>query len=578
MSISVPIISEWNPKGLDRAIADFKSLEGAGAKAGFAIKKAAVPAGIALAALGGFLVNAAKGAEEARQANQRLGNVLDSMGYASATERVSAYAESLEKSLAVDADVIKATQTKLATFGNLTKSVDVAGGAFDRATLAALDLASAGFGSAEGNAVQLGKALEDPIKGIASLAKSGVTFTEQEKEKIQTLVESNRLLEAQDLILSAVEKQVGGTAEKSASSFDKMKFALAGISDTFGELVLPHIDKFSKTIQKASAFVQKNQKLVGIFTITFAGLAAAVIAVNAAMKIYTAVTKAFTAIQKAWAVATKAFTAIQAAFNAVMALNPIFLIAVAIAGVIAILVILQKEFGIFDGVIRVVGDAFASIWAAIKTVFDWIRDNWQLVLAILTGPFGLALAFVLTFKDQIIGFIRGVIDWIRNNWQLVLAILTGPFGLALLAIKTFRTQILDVFRLIYSGIKATMGFIADVISAPFKAAFRAVAWLWNNTIGKLSFSVPSWVPGIGGKGFDVPDIPMLAAGGIVNSATLAMIGESGPEAVIPLDKLGNMGGGVTINVSGALDPSGVARQIRQLLTQDAARLGLVNPI
>jgi hypothetical protein len=230
MSISVPIISEWNPKGLDRAIADFKSLEGAGAKAGFAIKKAAVPAGIALAALGGFLVNAAKGAEEARQANQRLGNVLDSMGYASATERVSAYAESLEKSLAVDADVIKATQTKLATFGNLTKSVDVAGGAFDRATLAALDLASAGFGSAEGNAVQLGKALEDPIKGIASLAKSGVTFTEQEKEKIQTLVESNRLLEAQDIILSAVEKQVGGTTEKSASSFDKMKFALAGIS------------------------------------------------------------------------------------------------------------------------------------------------------------------------------------------------------------------------------------------------------------------------------------------------------------------------------------------------------------
>jgi hypothetical protein len=380
------------------------------------------------------------------------------------------------------------------------------------------------------------------------------------------------------MILAAVEKQVGGTAAASASSFDKMKFSLAGISDTFGELVLPHIDKFSKTLQKASDFVQKNQKLVGILVITFAGLAASVIAVNAAMKVYKAGLAVVKAAQAAWAGATKAFTAIQAAFNAVMALNPIFLIAIAIAGVIAILLILQREFGIFDGVIRVVGEAFGSIWAAIKTVFDWISENWKLILVILTGPFGLALAFVLSFKDQIIGFVSGVIDWIKNNWQLLLAILTGPFGLALLFIKTFRTQIMDVFSLIYKGIKSTMGFIADLITAPFKAAFRGIASLWNNTIGKLSFKVPGWVPGIGGKGFDVPDIPMLASGGIVDSATLALIGESGPEAVIPLDKLGNYGGGITINVSGALDPSAVARQIRQLLTQDAARLGLVNPI
>jgi hypothetical protein len=310
------------------------------------------------------------------------------------------------------------------------------------------------------------------------------------------------------MILAAVEKQVGGTAEASASSFDKMKFSLAGISDTFGELVLPHIDKFSKTLQKASDFVQKNHKLVGILVITFAGLAASVIAVNAAMKVYQAGLVVVKAAQAAWAGATKAFTAIQAAFNAVMALNPIFLIAIAIAGVIAILVILQKEFGIFDGVIRVVGEAFGAIWAAIKTVFDWISENWKLILVILTGPFGLALAFVLSFKDQIIGFVRGVIDWIKNNWQLLLAILTGPFGLALLFIKTFRTQIMDVFSLIYKGIKSTMGFIADLITAPFKAAFKGIAWLWNNTVGKLAFSVPSWVPGIGGKGFDVPDIPM----------------------------------------------------------------------
>jgi hypothetical protein len=524
MAINLPIISEWNPKGIDKAIADFKKLETKGEKASFAIKKAAVPATLALAAMGGFLVNAAKGAEEARQANQRLGNVLESMGYGEATERVSAFAESLEKTVAVDADVIKATQTKLATFGKLTASVNEAGGAFDRATLAALDMASAGFGTAESNAVQLGKALEDPIKGITALAKSGVTFTKQEKKKIEALVESGDLLEAQNMILSAVEKQVGGTAAASASSFDKMKFALAGISDTFGELVLPHIDKFSKTLADASKFVQENSKLVGILVLTFGGLAAGIVAVNVAMKIYAAT--------------TAAFTAIQAAFNAVMALNPIFLIVAAVVAVIAVLVLLQKEFGLFDGVIRVVGDAFAKVWDAIKFVFDWVKLNWPLLLAVIAGPFGPAILAITTFKDQII----------------------------------------EVFSIIYNGIKATMGFIADVITAPFKAAFRAVAFLWNNTVGKLSFTVPSWVPLIGGKGFDVPDIPMLAEGGIVTSAQLAMIGESGPEAVIPLSKMGGMGFGgggmnITINMPAGTDGEELVRTLERETRRRGSMVG-----
>jgi hypothetical protein len=503
MAISIPVISSFDSKGIDRAIREFQKLETTGQKASFAIKKAAVPAGLAVAALGTFLVGAAKGAEEARIADQKLASVLDTMGFEDATKRVSAYAESLEKTIAVDADVIKATQTKLATFSALTKTVDTAGGAFDRATAAALDMAAAGFGTAEGNAVQLGKALQDPIKGIAALAKSGVTFTKQEKAKIEALVESGNLLEAQNIILKAVEGQVGGTAAASASSFDKMKFALAGVSDTFGEMLLPAIDALAPKLADFTDWATENKTLLAVLVGVFGGLATAILAVNVAMKV--------------WKATTAAFTAIQAAFNAVMALNPIFLIVVAIAAIIAILVILQKEFGIFDGVIRVVGAAFGAVWGAIKSVFDWVKNNWPLLLAVLTGPFGWAIAFVVKFKDDI----------------------------------------MNMFKLIYNSIKSTMGFIADVISAPFKAAFKAVAWLWNNTVGKLSFSVPSWVPGIGGKGFDVPDIPMLAEGGIVTSPTLAMIGEGrGPEAVIPLSKLGSMGFGgggsnITVNVTSA---------------------------
>jgi hypothetical protein len=335
-----------------------------------------------------------------------------------------------------------------------------------------------------------------------------------------------------------------------------MKFALAGVSDTFGEMLLPVIDKLAPKLAKFSAWAQKNKTLLAAVAGVIAGLATAIIGVNVAMKIWTAV--------------TKAFAAVQAAFNAVMALNPIFLIVAAVVAIIAVLVLLQKEFGLFDGVIKFVGDSFAKVWDAIKAVFDWVTDNWKLLLVVLTGPFGLAIAFFVTFKDQIIEFMKNVISWISDNWKLLLAIITGPFGLAIAAIFKFKDQIMEAFSLIYKGIKGTMGFIADLISAPFKAAFKSVAWLWNNTVGKLSFTVPSWVPGLGGKGFDVPDIPMLAEGGIVTSAQLIMAGEGGePEAIIPLSKLASMGfggggGGATINITvTSADPNAVVAALQR---------------
>jgi len=104
-----------------------------------------------------------------------------------------------------------------------------------------------------------------------------------------------------------------------------------------------------------------------------------------------------------------------------------------------------------------------------------------------------------------------------------------------------------------------------------KTIFNGIAAAWNNTFGKLSFKVPSWVPGVGGKGFEVPNIPMLANGGIIaNGPQLALIGEAGPEAVIPLDRMNEFGGGggnVTIHVNGG-DPNAVVDALRKYYRQN----------
>jgi hypothetical protein len=452
--LSVPIISSFNDKGIKNAIKKFKELETTGQKAQFAIKKAAVPAAAALAGLGGFLISAAKGAEDARRANQKLGAVLDTMGYAKATDRVSAYAESLEKTIAVDADVIKATQTKLATFSQLTKSVGEAGGAFDRATMAALDMAAAGFGTAEGNAVQLGKALQNPIKGIAALAKSGIDFTDKEKEKIKALTESGKLLEAQDMVLKAIEKQVGNTAKESASSFEKMKFALAGVSDSIGDMLLPIIDDIAPKLAAFSEWAQKNPGLMKLAVLGIGGLTAAVIALNIAMS-----------------------------------LNPISLIVIGIGLLIGLLAAAYIK---FEGFRKVVDNVFGAI-------------KW----------------------------------WITN-----------------VSIPLFKT------------LMSTVKFV-----------FNGIAKLWNNTIGKIEIKIPD-IKGLPGRGktFSVPKIPMLADGGIIKASTggtLALIGEGGQdEAVIPLSKMGNMGGNTFVIQTGVGDPIAIGREIERIMQRYQRRTGV----
>jgi hypothetical protein len=122
----------------------------------------------------------------------------------------------------------------------------------------------------------------------------------------------------------------------------------------------------------------------------------------------------------------------------------------------------------------------------------------------------------------------------------------------------FRKVVDIVFEALVKGGKLVFDGLTTYFTGlytAFKTLFNGIAKLWNGTVGKLAFNIPSWVPVIGGKGFEVPEIPMLADGGIVTGPTLAMIGERGPEAVIPLSGRGGGMGNYTININGGLGSS-----------------------
>jgi hypothetical protein len=260
MAIRIKIAAEYDQRGLKKAQQELANFGDKAKKALAAVGVATAAVGIGLIKFGSDSISAA---ENVAQANRRLEQVAKSMNlFGAETEKVSQrlidFAEKNEVLVGVDGEVIKATQAKLLTFKELAKTADNVGGSFDRATMAALDLAAAGFGSAESNATQLGKALQDPIKGITALARSGVTFTAQEKEKIKVLVESGKILEAQNLILGAIETQVGGTAQATAKASDRMKLAFENILETVGAQLLPVFEDFTDEIIKITPELEQG--------------------------------------------------------------------------------------------------------------------------------------------------------------------------------------------------------------------------------------------------------------------------------------------------------------------------------
>lgn len=532
MAIVVPIAAEWNPQGVKKATADLDQAQGKWAKAGVAAKKAFLPAA---AVLGGFAaagVTFAKKAEEAATATARLNTTLGNVKGVpqEAIDRQQQLAKDISKVAAVSDEEIKAGQAILATFQKVGATAEDTGGSFDRATQAAVDLAAAGFGSIDTNAKQLGKALEDPEKGITALKKAGVSFTKQQQDQIKTWAKSGKLAEAQNAILQEVEKQVGGTAEATANSSDKMAVAWEDAQQSLGEVLLPVVDKGAALLQKFADFAEKNKTAVVVLAGVIAGLAGAIVAINIAMKIWQAGVAAATAIQWAW--------------NAAMAANPIGLIVIAIAALVAAFVVAYKKSETFR---NIVDTALAGVRKAFKWLADkagaalqWIRDNWDTIVTVLkNSPIGLYIRAVMAvftwLKDKLGPWFR----WIKEKWD----------------------KLIELFGRLKKWFDENKQKIITAVTAPFIAAFNLISKAWNNTVGGLTFKIPEWFallsPAaalLAGREFSIPRAPELAAPGRAPNGGVGAIARQ------------------TVNIYGAIDPAGTAAQVA------AIQQGRVNTI
>jgi phage-related protein len=191
-----------------------------------------------------------------------------------------------------------------------------------------------------------------------------------------------------------------------------------------------------------------------------------------------------------------------------------------------------------------VRDFFVAAWetisGALRAVWDWLSANWPLLLAILTGPIGLAVKFIVDNWDSIVDFVKKIPERIGSALRGVWDGLTSFLRTAWTNTTTFFETIFRTVRELPGKFGGFLKSLWDGLLSGLKGVWDSVRSFWNNTIGGKGFTIdiPGWVPVFGGKKYDIR-IPRLAQGGVampVPGGILANIAEGGrPERIEPLD-------------------------------------------
>lgn len=194
----------------------------------------------------------------------------------------------------------------------------------------------------------------------------------------------------------------------------------------------------------------------------------------------------------------------------------------------------------WENVKSIVQAAIEIVRGIIDTVTALIRGDWSAVWdgikTILSGVWNLMKGIVSQAINQLKTIIRIPLDAIKALWSAAWNGIKSTLSSIWETMKTNVSNSIDTvigfFRGIPGAISSAFSTLSEAILAPFRWAFDQIRSLWNSTAGGFGFSIPSWVPGVGGREFRIPE---MEYGGFVNAPTIAMLGErSKQELVLPL--------------------------------------------
>jgi hypothetical protein len=661
VSIKIPIVSDFDGKGIKKAIAEFKQLETTSQKAQFAIKKASVPAVAALGGLGTAAFKAAQRASDLAEEQSKVGVIFGESAK-----------EVLDFSKKAGAALGQSQRQALAaagTFGTLGKAAGLTGselaGFTTQFTTLASDLASFNNTTPEDAIQAIGAALRgeaEPIRRYGVLLDDATLRNKAFqlgliKTTKDALTPANKSLAAQAVILEQTRDAQGDFARTSDGAANQQRIMAANIENAtaaIGNAFLPILEKTLPVLADMAKFVENNSDLVIAATVAFGGFATAIVAARVAMIAYRTI-----------AIATTAVNAALAASGFAVQISTGIGIASALAGMAVVTGITYKltqqlntQKDAYEGVNKAAienreinellakktnpdlsqsqGDLGAATAKATARIAE---QNMKLkeLRTTIRGDFKTAMenakGILKNAQDNFANFAKSVSDSVTGAFSFKdakdAATETGQTFLQALTDQVTKTQdfAVKINRLLAAGLSE--GALQQVLAAGQEAGGAIADELLNGgadaitQANALTAKVQSLGASVGQNaatqfyqggvdagnalvqgisavvskyriklsskglsekqlkrlqrnlGIDVDflmsgGIPALADGGVVTGPTLALIGEAGPEAVVPLDRMGSMGGGdVNIYVQGA-DPNAVVDALRTYMFRNGS--------
>jgi phage-related protein len=367
--------------------------------------------------------------------------VLTSMGDASGktAESVLGLANEISGYSGVAHESIVEGQNMLLTFGNIRNEVGEGNDVFDEATRLLTDMSVATGQDMSSAAVMMGKALNDPIEGLAAMSRVGIQFTEEQENMIRSMVEGGDVMGAQKIILGELTNQFGGSAEALGGTMGGQlaiaKNNFEALTRTLAEFLMPVLTQLTGMVSKViDWFNNLSPAAQGVITKIL--VAAAVI--GPLILIGGKLVGAFKAIKAAFIVLKVALLA-----------NPFALLIAAIVGLV-ILVVAN-----WDKIVAFIKEAWERIKAAVDTAIAFVKG------VIDTGI------------QTIIGWFTGFRDTVSEIWNNVWDLIKNLPGQILDGLRNIGERFLEVGKSIIDGIINGLGNIAKAIGDKLKAGITS---------------------------------------------------------------------------------------------------------
>lgn len=468
---------------------------------GNVLKAGAVGAGVAIVGLGGFLIKSVQEAAEAQKGIAQLESVLASTGGAAGLtkQEMLDMATAFSKVTTFSDDAVLSAENLLLTFTNIR------GPQVEGATQAVLDMAQAMGTDLNTAAIQVGKALNDPIAGVGALRRVGVQLSDTQEQQIKDFLAVGDAASAQKVILAELSKEFGGSAARAADTFGgrikQLQNAFGEIQEAIGMALLPIITELAKELAE---FLTAHQDDIERMAKQFVAWAQS--------EAWPALKDIFNTFKDdILPVLVDAFEELR---DAIQTISPIVEKVfnyfkeneVALYALIAALAVLAISFGgPVTGILGIIaiGTLLLSNWDAIKAK---ATELWQTVVERVNGiietvkgipiigeifkgaleAVKVLVEFYWSFYSTLIGT---YINVIKNTIQLVLALIRGDWDRAWQEVK----QIVDT---VWSGIKGIIDSFLGLIQGGLRVGLDVVKGIFGDTWTAIKGAVITAMNGV----------------------------------------------------------------------------------